>query len=695
MRLAEIGECVGSPSRGTNETVAIFRTVVYDRVNGVIAETRDRLAFATLVVVGHADDRSRLDPEIAAACGWIQTAGQRFSLVEGGIATARELRRRRVGRAVIPVRVESRSEAVADYANVLAICAVARIRAITFRTHGGEWIDCGWGSIVVELVRALALCALAPLLVLAGLIRIACAASPRGDPIVSFSGEPNDWNCHLAKANWARRTGHFGVSFQCYLGNPYSLTYPPLSIGLVRWLGVKGITLAVLLGYVGVVAAFAVLDRNIVTAAAGAYLLGSPIFRSALLRFGRPEVLGWLFALGAALFAGHGQPVPMAAMLLLALYTHQFSGTLGVVATALMALQKGVPMAPILTGLATAGMLALPWWVPFFYHSSKLGFWRFRQAVPEFGLRKQDLSLATAIWVAFGFASVLLAQKLTTLHLGLVFVATLGGYMLVRGRYLVHPFSVELALAHLALLVVSVAPGWPVCAAFVIALFGVATYGSRAGFAVRPTYVGDSVRGALELVGHLPEGARVAFEFAEGWNVETDWGWLLGYALSHQDRVEMLSGVAMDQVEAVLPLEYECTVNLKDGLDRLHARMQRVGVTHVAAFTAAMKDGLRRSEWMWVHSTSIPGAARRGPRTYDLYEVPGAVGVMTPAAEVSRGKNCIEFKLPRGEYLLRYAYVSAWTARDELGHPVKIEDAEPGMRMNVRGGRIRLQWTMW
>ncbi len=674
--------------------VVVFRSDTVDRVHTSLDEVRKRFAGRPIALVCQ-QAQAQSFVHAHADVSVMTFAGPRFSLHDVGLTIVRKLRKLGVSDVVIPVRVSGVRDAVSEYSNLVALSAWLGLPRLWFRDSLGKWTQASWGRIVASLVSDIVGIVFVPVFLLRGLFDILRSSDTCDNPVVGYGGEPNDWLCHVTKAKWMGRYGVWGIALESYLGNPFSLMYPPLAIWLLRHLRVKWFVLVTLalhfVAFFGLACSFKQAWAWVLVL----WVFGSPILKNALIRLGRVEVLGWAFVSLALLGLMHGKAVLTGVLLGAAMLVHPFPGALGTGLALVVGLRgaESIPRVAIAVGVMAA--ISAIWTLPFFLHGrKKLGFRKLRDKIPLFHLPSAILWSRVLVWMPLMILGISSGVRMP--WLGALGVC-LGMYGLLLGTksYLFHPFSVDLAIVHAGFCMTVQSGSLWVAGAFLFGLYGLAIYGARSRYTVTPTYYRDHVECLKHLYSKAPFGARVALECTGNWSVDTPWSWLMAYGLDGERELELLSGVSSDQVEFELPYEYERLVNADTPRDLLNERLDRVAVTHVMAHTDRFAALLGDAGWKLVGDAVLGNAGTWPGRHLRLLARSTSCSKVEPATGLRRANGGLEID-GRADiaYLIKFAWTRGWRAAGADGHPLRIRDAAPGMIIACEtDGPIRLQYS--
>jgi hypothetical protein len=671
--------------------IVVFRCDTVDRVRAAIAEAHARFEGAPITVVCQSRDAhffEDLDASISTFDG-TRLDGADAAHVPDAL---HQLVAKDDAIAIIPVRSNDPKSAAVGYANVVGVCRRSGIRELVFRTMDGVWYErsVSWASLarIADAISVLAI----PFSVVRAFFRIAANLDRH---VLALTPEPVDWLCHVTKVRWARRVGWFGVAPNCYLGNPFSLVYPPLSLMILGILGVSGTSLLMGLGQWLGLFALAYSARSMPAALVAAFLLGSPLYKYSWIRVGRIELLGWAFATAGWCGVWTGHSLIAGFFLGLAALSHPFSGAFGaLLAVALAFVRNQAPASMSLTMGTVAFAMAGFWWIPFLRHGRrKLGFRKLRDSVRVLGVDVGEVKTKAFALGALTIIALLRGLPLPlTLTLGLLLA--LHGVLLKTRSYLFHPFSLDLTVLMASFVAVLATDSWGVGAAALLLLFSSPSVGSRSAVDITPTTFEPTLN-ALEQLGRaLPDHARVAFEFSKTWTADTFWSWLRATAWADL-HVEDIAGVSSDQVEFELPFEYEQNINLDDRVSKLRERLERVGATHIATYSATFADALRALGAAEVVSTLVPAPTSLQDRTYTIFASPWTTSRLEGPGELVVFRNELRLRASTpGRYTVKYALYGGWAATNQFGANLPLVDAKPGMTVDVdEPGWIRFQYS--
>jgi len=315
--------------------------------------------------------------------------------------------------------------------------------------------------------------------------------------------------------------------------------------------------------------------KNAATLLLAPFALGNRALLDPLLRIGRIETLAWGLVVLAAGALAMGFTMVVAALVGVAMCIAPLPATIGAVAL-LGCLFKDRGMSfGLLEYLLLVVPVAVFWWRPFLAHGrEKVGLEAAAgaAAAPDWQaarIKKLDhrvralvrpaaaLVLAAVFLGGAGFAT-----------LGLVAVVAGGLWAVSRERYLLHPSTFDLAVLVTGLLALGWSAGIVTPIVFLVVLWFLHRVESPAQDAasyVRPLRFQPQVESIRYLAAELPDTSRVALEFG-GWRHGLNW--LLAHALADREGVELLSGVARDQVAPDVAEGYERYMNLEDGAEK-------------------------------------------------------------------------------------------------------------------------------
>ena len=237
---------------------------------------------------------------------------------------------------------------------------------------------------------------------------------------------------------------------------------------------------------------------------------------------------------------------------------------------------------------------------------------------------------------------------------------------------------------------------------------------------VRPARFGPQLQGIRYLVAELPgtgaDTARVALEF-HGWR--HGFNWLVALALAERDSVELLSGVAYDQVAFEIPYKYERRMTIEEGdgegevegegegtgIDGLLGRMERVGAQYLITYTPELSAALSEAGFKELCAVELSGFDAHGffqqGKTFklQLFEATDEIHRIAPAVAIERKPNHLSFPAKEGQrYLLKYAHYQAWQVTDADGKKLLVDDARPGMWITVPRDttvHLRYRWLSY
>jgi len=589
------------------------------------------------------------------------------------------LRKLRLGGVVVPVRESTLAEAYVSYTAAFLLAFLSGAGEVQVRLTSGDWQRASLTAFLWTISADLLALPLVPLRTV-GLLWQMLTLRPQR-PVINLTAVPSDMPCHIVKARWSRRVGLLGCSLQAYMGNPFGLHYPPVALGLLRYVGLETFALLTGLSLIAALAGLAATADNIWAWIAPLFFLGSPIYRTLWLRVGRPELLAWsIAALGWLLLNTMGG-VPSGLLFGLAVLTHPTGGVFASFLALSLATLSTTSLQPLLVSWRVAALIGLPWLAAFFIVGRrKQGFRRLRETEPMLGLDRSLVATAATSGALSLVAWTLLGRPLDASWLPIAIFVALGFWLAWRRAYVVHATSFQLAMLFALTLAFVRAPTDVSAVLLLMAMYLPNGQLRRSEMGFEPGDWAVAIDTLGRLADKIPAGSRVALEFNETWASESNWAWLINTAWAHRDHLELLSGGSFDQVEYAIAADYERHVNLKEGAERLRTRMDHAGVTHFLAFTDRFADGLIDQGGSVLWDEWVDASPGYGKRRCRLIASPWPTSRATPLAPVETGPNTIRLQALAGQpYLLKYAWSAGWTARQSDGTELPIGDAEPGM----------------
>ena len=593
----------------------------------------------------------------------------------------RMLRAQRCDIAVIPVRTPSRLQADFDYFNILLYARSASPKKTYYcrephRARQEAAVSATFYGIAKKLYETAA----NPFWFAIDLYRL--WQHPDKAKIISFTRQPGDLLAHVIKTRWLMKNGVNGVSFESYMGNPYTLYYPPLSFLLMGWLGPVGYLMCQTLVFCAAAAATAIAAGHPWLILFVPYLVTSWYYRVNTIIVGRVDFLAWGLLLSSLASFYFGHPLVAALFFSAALYIHTSVFVIGGLGMIIVAALGGVAVADILLfGLLTIA-LGLPWWIPFLRNRGKFGF--------------------HTIWGGISFwDNVYLCYKSPLLHLALFFTAAafMGGlaplhaiisipmsvyiYGLVRKKYIFHVTNLSGALLTFGTFALFVQPSLPVMLLFLV-LINIRD--PQDNPRIKPLFEQRVLSDTSTLFHPVGENERVAIECYqdEFWDDNLNWGWLFSVA-ANKFNFQLMSGVGFDQVDPQLPLEYETKINSDTEPTVIRELLNKTGCRYVTSYTKSFAEKLESMGFVKLTEKEFEPYAYVHGRTYSLYRTPFSVDIIEPAVEWSYIKNGLRFR-PNGKnaYTIKLAYYPGWQAHQN-GKKLELEDISPGMKVKTDG----------
>lgn len=583
--------------------------------------------------------------------------------------------------AAIPETAANFSQALIEYGNVLLYSArLSPKKTFFYQREMGVRRETSISLWPAFFARKLREAFLLPFWVVADLWRLWKRADR--DDVIALIKEPNDMLAHHVKTQWIKRNGLYGVEFNSYMGNPYMLYYPPLSLWLLGKLGsIRFLSLEIFL-FSGVMTVAAALSGNWWALALVPFIAISDYFRVISIYVGRLDFLAWgfVFAAMTAFHAGH--PAVAGVLFGLAVLSHTTTATLGSAGFLGLAVIDGIVW-PGLFIAASAGMaVSAVWWAPFLRNRGKFGFHKIWSGIVFWQNVYRAYRVPFNRLTVF-LAVALLADGLKPMFLLLLIPWGILVFGLARGKYIFHAVNINGAVVTFGAFAVCAEPA-PVTALLFVVL--VNYLGGMDSPRILPMFAKPIIEEAKPFFAAVRPGERVALECGGDtyWDDNLSWGWL--FNLVANDRgFHLLSGVGFDQVDPVLPLEVELKINAATDGAELARLLRRGGSAFVAAYTDGFSRSLESQGYAKIAVKKFLGAGFLQGREWRLFRAPFAVSLIDPPAEVALERNAIRFT-PDGarEYLLKFAYYPGWRAT-QGGAELEIRDAAPGMALAVNG----------
>ena len=591
--------------------------------------------------------------------------------------------------AVIPVSTLTRLQAQFDYFNILLYARLASPKKMYFykdrqRARQEATVSATFYGIAKKIYETAA----NPVWFAIDLYRL--WNRPDRERIISFTRQPGDLLAHVVKSRWLMKNGVNGISFESYMGNPYTLYYPPLSFALMGRLGPVGYLLLQTALFFSAAAATAIAAGHPWLVLLVPYLVTSWYYRLNTIIVGRVDFLAWGLVLPALTLYYFGHPLPAAIFFSAALYVHTTVTVIGGMGMLAVAASSGGGMPDLfLFGLVT-GALSLPWWLPFIRNRGKFGFhriwggiafWKTVYLAYKIPLRQMTLFLAAAA----------LTGALTPVH-SIIFVPmSVYLYGLIRKKYIFHVTNLSGGILTFGIFALFVEPSLSLTLLFLVLIN---LRDPQDDPRIRPLVEDRVLTDTNELFRPVGKNERVALECNqdEFWDDNLNWGWLFSVAANRSD-FHLLSGVGFDQVDPVLPLEYETKINSLTDPAIIVELLKTTGCRYVAAYSESFGKKLESMGFEKLAEKEFPPYAYLHKRTYSLYRAPFTVDIIEPAVDWSYIKNGISFT-PNGAtvYRIKLAYYPGWEA-SQNGQKLPLEDLIPGMAVTTRGtGEVRLNF---
>ncbi len=529
----------------------------------------------------------------------------------------------------------------------------------------------------------------------------------REDPILSFSGGVNGWMACRARARWLRQCGLFGLAYNSYLGHPGVLVDPPLGPWLLGKLGLRNLTLVVLAAMAVGLLLLGMFEASLFTLLLTPFVLGNRALLDPLLRTGRIEPLGFALVVLAAAALAPGFTLVAVVLLGVAMLTAPIPATVGVVAL-LGCLWRDRFGFDMLWYVVLAAPVVAFWWWPFLAHGwEKTSTQRADVQSPDIQRLTRRLRTMLAPATALVLAALFLGGAgFATLGLGCVVAA--GLWVLVKGRYPLHPATFDLAVLVTGMFAVAWSSGLVTPLVYLVLLWFLQRVESpvedAAGY-VRPARFGPQVEAIRYLVSELPATSRVALEFPGPGGSDHDHGfdWLFAHALAEKDGIELLSGVEHDHVAPELRQDYVQHMNLDEGDAKLQEQMIKVGTQYLITTTPELGSQLGEVGFKKLRAVELSGFEKHGvfregqTLTLRLFEARRRITRITPEVALDRKPNQLSFPAKGGQrYLLKYAYYRGWKVTDGDGKELLVNDAQPGMWITVPSETtVHLRHVWW
>lgn len=592
----------------------------------------------------------------------------------------RFIRDQRPDAAVIPTTAFNRAPANLNYFNLILYATVMGAGEIYLLTRDGKMILTSVWTAAVDLFRKAVVLPLFMLVkTFVDLFRL--WRHPEKGEILSFKDEPNDLTAHLVKARWIKENGVFGVAFDSFLGNPYTLYYPPLSYLLLGGLGAVGYLTAEFVLFGAAASLHALWTGNPYWLVLVPFLLSSWFFRLNTISIGRVDVLGWGFVLLS--LASYQQGLYPITILSLsgAVLTHTTVAFLGGAALFLLAIAQGAVFPQFFVTCGVAALLTYFWWVPFLKNRGKFGFHRIWGNIPFWNLvwhvyekpMRNIILFLLLIYLGSDFSP-------EWLLMGIPLAVYASGYF--RKKYVFHAACLDGAVLTFGTFALLAHPtSWN--AAWFLVLINWLDLQTDPG--VNPILKKDVREFIGEIFKNVPDGSRVAMEChpLNYWEDSLRWGWSVNCANSG-NRVHLLSGVGFDQVDPQLSLDFETRINPSTQKEDLQDLLTRAGCNYVLAYTAAFGERLVRDGYRKVGEAPCRNLGLVEGRKWELFQTPRPTHLIEPSTEYEIRENALVFRSEENrEYHVKVCYYPGWKAVQN-GYCLDIEDGRPGMRVRSR-----------
>ena len=591
--------------------------------------------------------------------------------------------------AVIPVSTPTRLQAHFDYFNTLLYARLASPKKVYYYRHQNRArqeaaVSATFYGIGKKFYEAV----VGPVWFAIDLYRL--WRHPDREGIISFTRQPGDLLAHVIKSRWLMKNGIHGVSFESYMGNPYTLYYPPLSFMLMGRLDPVGYLLLQTFVFGAAAAATAVAAGHPWLVLLVPYLVTSWYYRVNTIVVGRVDFLAWGFVLAAITSLYFGHPIVAALFYSAAIYIHTTVGIIGGMGMLVVTVTGGGGMSDLfLFGLVT-GALSFPWWLPFIRSRAKFGFHRIWGGISFWKNVYLNYKIQLRYAILFSTAAAL-TTTLAPVHLIIFVPMSVYLYGLIRKKYIFHVTNLSGGILTFGTFALFVEPSLSLTLLFLVL---VNIRDPQDDPRIRPLTEDRVLLDTNDLFRPVGKNERVAMECRqeEFWDDNLNWGWLFSVAANRSD-FHLLSGVGFDQVDPVLPLEYETKINSDTDPEKINDLLKTTGCRYVAAYSPGFGKKLESMRFEKLVEKEFPPYAYLHKRTYSLYRAPFTVNIIEPAVDWSYIKNGISFR-PNGAtvYRIKLAYYPGWEARQN-GRKLALEDLIPGMAVTTQGtGEVRLNF---
>lgn len=513
---------------------------------------------------------------------------------------------------------------------------------------------------------------------------------PQSGELLGFSPEPNDLVAHNVKAAWMKKNGINGVAFSSYMGNPYSLYYPPLSIWLLNRTGTIGFMAAQTLIFAMAAVAAAIVTGHAWLIIFVPHLVSSLLYRVNTIYVGRLDFLPWGFILGSLAAFHSGHPLTAALLYSGAVMSHTTVSILGGMGLLTLAITAGRLFPDFLLMVPLTMAITFSWWLPFLKNRGKFAFHR---VWSEIGFCKDNYK---TYWAPFRNLTLFLAAALffgEAVPEQAVILIPWFFYLagLSSKRYVLQIASLSGAVLTLGAFALFMNP-----TPLTIALFFILINATDALDSPRiiPLFEEPFLANAKKLMGHAANTSRLALECrAESyWDDNMCWGWLFNLA-ANRFGFQMLAGVGFDQVDPALPLECETKINSGTDPKKLETILRNSGCSLVASYTAQFAAMLETMGFVKLGEVDFPPLGYLKERKWSLYRAVFETELVEPPARWNYLVNGFSFR-PNGQscYRIKLAYYPGWEAvQNETKLPIK--DMTPGMEVTVDGpGEVLMRY---
>lgn len=477
--------------------------------------------------------------------------------------------------------------------------------------------------------------------------------------LISLFQKPNDSTAHLVKADWAKAYGPFSVSLENYLGNPFSLYYPPLSFLLLGRMGPVWFLVFEHALFIAGLACIAWMHYEPRFLWLIPYIVTSGFCSTQTIKIGRTEIAAWgIFLIGFFLFSLNHLLLPTLALALVILF-HTAVAAFSILVLLMYSLWENRWEDFILVLGGALGITAF-WWIPFLSNYSQFGFHRIWNTLPVWkNLWRTYIVDFRSTGLLLIFLSFFQSGEENIHYL----LLPMGVYIfsLVQRKYLFHWGSLQLFVLVSACLAFLPWFNWISALVILLLLNSVREITPLRLEAVTDNGNRDKIR---SLLARVPERSRIALE-CHPENFITDslrWSWVVGGAFTGSGR-ELLSGVGFDQVDPDLVLGYEISINPGFPKEYMDYLLSETACGYVMSYSPEFRDKLR--EWGYAEIGELPldpvGALPE--RTYTLFKTPFEVFKIIPNAPLEHRDGQIVVTAKAGQkYRLRYWYYPGWRA---------------------------------